>query len=847
MSEKIETSDTEEQQIDSIENQRRLGAVGLTLANFQDRHKEIIDSSFNKARENGEKLPGKNNERRNYAYLSRLENLIDKYGNKAEKKLWEASIKDNLLIEYDDIPETYWQSKRQEHRDNGYGNIELTEAYKHELFNKERELQKESLEKWANYLGDEHSPYPLWFKVYAWDGMTKMGKYDKSKGKYATRNKTTIAPYPDPDAEVLGGIFEVINCYYGNNEREFYTEEGERNIELEKVVQSGNFAKIYNAIEHDIAPIIEPPENPEDVHGEWVEYGIGEEDDIARAAKGTGWCVASPSVGKHYLEYGTYGQDEDRDEDYGEDHSDYNESKFILFHLEDPSTRKLSKNAVASIRLDPDGQVAEISGLKEGQALNDSLVPVVAEKVKSLPGGEKFLEAFADKQELIRLDHKMQNNEDLTKEELEFIYEINHPIHTLDTYNNSDPRINELREKYGLEYALNAGVDINQLVSELDSDDIVNNLDTFISHGADINQLVSKLYQLQIAENLDTLISHGANININQLVSKLKPLEIAENLDTLINHGANIKIDQLVSKLDSYQIANNLDALISHGANIDINQLVSKLGLSILGPYYIANNLDALISHGADINQLVSKLNSPQIAENLDTLISHGANINQLVSKLYQLQIADNLDTLISHGADINQLVSELDSDDIVKNLDTLISHGADINQLVSKLYQLQIADNLDALISHGANIDINQLVSELDSDDIVKNLDTLINHGAKINQLVSKFNSLEIAENLDTLISHGANININQLVPKLESYQIANNLDTLINHGANIDINQLVSELGSDILGPVYIINNLDTLISHGADINQLVSKLESDDIARNLDILRRHGYTGN
>ena len=673
MSEKIETSDTEEQQIDSIENQRRLGAVGLTLANFQDRHKEIIDSSFNKARENGEKLPGKNNERRNYAYLSRLENLIDKYGNKAEKKLWEASIKDNLLIEYDDIPETYWQSKRQELRDNGYGNIELTEAYKHELFNKERELQKESLEKWANYLGDERSPYPLWFKVYAWDGMTKMGKYDKSKGKYATRNKTTVAPYPDPDAEVLGGVFEVINSYYGNNERESYTEEGERNIELEKVVQSGNFAKIYSTIEHDIAPIIEPPENPEDVHGEWVEYDIGEEDDIARAAKGTGWCVASPSVGKHYLEYGTYDQDEDRDEDYdedygedrdedydedwdedhdedydedwdedhNEDYSDYNESKFILFHLEDPSTRKLSKNAVASIRLDPDGQVAEISGLKEGQALNDSLVPVVAEKVKSLPGGEKFLEAFADKQELIRLDHKMQNNEDLTKEELEFVYEINHPIHTLDTYNIYDLRIYELRKKYRLEYALNAGVDIDQLVPKLNSDDIVKNLDTLISHGADIDQLASKLSPYNIVKNLDTLISHGADI------------------------------DQLVSKFNSDDIADNLDTLIGHDA--DINQLVSKLGRPA-----IVKNLDTLIGHGADIDQLASKLESYQIVKNLDTLINHGANIDidQLASKLSPYNIVKNLDTLISHGADINQLVSELKPHDIAENLDTLRRHG---------------------------------------------------------------------------------------------------------------------------------------------------------------------------
>ena len=514
---------------------RRLGAATLSAANFDTRHKEIVDSSFNKARENGEKLPGKNNERRNYAYLSRLEKLIDKHGNALEKKLWEGSVKDDLLVEYANIPESYWQSKRQELRDNGYGNIELTDDYKHELFNKERELQKESLEKWVNYLGDEHSPYPLWFKVYAWDGMTKMGKYDKAKGKYATRNETTVAPYPSPDAEVLGGVFEVVNRYYGNNDKEFYTEEGERNIDLEKVVQSGNFAKIYNAIQHNIAPIIEPPEKAEDVHGDWVEYSIGEEDDIARAARGTGWCVTSPSIGRHYLEYGTYGQDNEWDD---EENSNGLKSKFILFHLEDPSTGKLSKNAVASIRLDPDGQVAEISGLKEGQALNDSLVSIVEEKVKTLPGGEKFLGAFADKQELIRLDRKMQNNEDLTKEELEFIYELNRPIKTLDTYNNYDPRIPELKEKYGIEYALNTGIDANILISKSQSYDI--------------------------AENLDALLEHGANIDIDNLVSELDPYKIVDSLDTLLEHEANIDIDNLVSKLGD-DTKYYTDTLRAHG------------------------------------------------------------------------------------------------------------------------------------------------------------------------------------------------------------------------------------------------------------------------------------------
>ena len=704
---------------------QQLGARILSQVHFESSHKPIVESSFDKALKKGEKLPGKNDERRNLSYLKRLDALITKHGNKMEQRLWQASISDDLLVQYENIPESYWDAKRQELRDNGYGNIELTEEYKHELYKKELELQKESLEKWANYLGDEHSPYPLWFKIYAWDGITKIGRYNKGKMKYETRNETTVAPYPDPDAEILAGVFDVINRYYGNGEKQFYTEEGERNIKLEQIVQSGSFPKIFNAIQQDIAPIVEPPEKTEDVHGEWVEYQLGDEDDIARAAKGTGWCVASSSVGRYYLSHGTYGND------HNSDNAEQTKAKFVLLHLKDPSTGKLSRNAVASIRLDLDGNVAEISGLRNGQALDDSLVPIVEEKVKSLPGGEEFLPKFTDKQELIRLDRKMQNNEDLTKEELEFIYELKRPIETLDTYNSYDPRIDELR-KYGINYALDAGINIDDLVSKLSPNYITSNLDTLISQGANINNLVSKLEPHYIVTNLDTLISQGANFN--NLVSKMPPDYIFFNLDAIISRGANINIDDLVSEISPAYVICKLDALISHGANINIDDLVSKLS-----PNEITRNLDTLISHGANINDLVSKMQPEYVFDNLDILISHGAkiDIDDLVSKIPPNFVARNLDTFINHGANISidDLVSKLSPDDIARNLDTLISHGANINidDLVSKLRPYSIVLNLDTLISHGAKIDIDDLVSRLRPYSIALNLDTLISHGANI------------------------------------------------------------------------------------------------------------------
>ena len=637
----------------SQNTQKELGAKILTQVGFENRQKNIVNSSFDKARETKEKLLGKNNERRNYAYISRIENLVEKYGNKLEKKLWDASA-NKMIIQSNDIPESYWRTQEQILRDNGQGR-ELNSTEKEYLIEDIQKQQRESLRSWSDYLGDKNSPYPTWFKIYAWDGMSKMGVFDADKKRYTKRDKTSVAPYPKLNPAALAKVHGAISDFYGIGDgAQRYAENEERDAELDALVKSGNFNKLYSKMMLDTKTIVKTPERTEDIKGEWVEYLPGQEEVLAEAAEGTPWCVADPGTGRNYLEYGNYsgidddyddGHDDDYDDDYDDydyddydddyDYDDYdgghdddydddydyddnydnheNHAKFILFHLNNPETNNLANNACASIRLDPDGNVAEISGLKEGQALEDPLVPIVEEKVKSLPGGEKFLEAFADKQELIKLDRKMQNGEDLTKEELEFIWEVNRPIKTLDTYNGNDPRIRELRSKFDIETCLEKGLDVNDLVPKMDSIDLEINFDALLSRGADIDNLVSNVSSCFINDNFDMLLFRGADIN--NIVSCMYHGDIAKKLDTLINHGADI--NNIVSHMYGEDIAKNLDALINHGA--DINNIVSHM-------YYfdIAKNLDTLLTHGADVNIIVSHMHRSDIDKNLDTLKKYG-------------------------------------------------------------------------------------------------------------------------------------------------------------------------------------------------------------------------------
>ena len=759
--------------------QNEIGSKVLSLVNFESKHKDIVESSFNKARNKKEKLPGKNNERRNFAYLSRLDRMIEKHGDKVEQKLWAASA-ENLVMDYEDIPEAYWKQQEQILRDNGQGR-ELSRDEKEYLTEDIINKQRESINTWTNYLGDKNCPYPLWFKVYAFDGISKMSNtLNLDDADYNRRDNTTALSFPKLNAEILAKVYRQINDFYGVDKENWLAQHSD-DEKLVSLVKSANFPKLYAKELVDTKVILKTPERTEDVHGDWFEYKLGDEEEIASLAEGTRWCVVDPNVAHNYLVYGYYSNSREDDDDQIEK----TEAKFIIFRLEDPNSPGVfASNGSASIRLDPDGIVDEISGLNDGQAVEDALVPIVKEKALSLPGGEKYLQKFDDKQTLIKLDNKMKEGEDLTKEELSFLYELDRPIATLDTYNIEDPRIPELKEKYSIEYAVEKGVDANKLVSSLGSKDITKNLDLFLRNGADVDVILSNLKPNQIANDLDTLIKYGANIDINELVSSLDSHSITRKLDKLLRNGADI--DLVVNRMWYSDIVDKLDYLIEHGANIDVNELVSRLN-----SFNISDNLDTLLKNGADINVALNKMDPYYIVNKLDFLIEHGANIdvNELVSELKSYDILQNLDTLLKNGADIDLVVGKIKSHDIVYKLDFLLAHGAniDVNELVSRLNSFEISDNLDTILKNGA--DINNIVSNMNPRDIDCELFTLLVHGADIDNILSNMKPDRIADNLFILLDYGVDANL--ITEKLSKKEIEDNIYILRKYGANLDTYQ--------------------------------------------------------
>ena len=691
-------------------------------------------------------------------------------------------------MDYEDIPDAYWKQQEQILRDNGQGR-ELSRHEKEILAEDLIEKQRESITSWANYLGDKNCPYPTWFKVYAFDGISKMSNaLNLDDAGYNRRDNTTALSFPKLNAEILAKVYRQINDFYGVDKENWLAQHSD-DEKLVSLVKSANFPKLYAKELVDTKVILKTSERTEDIHGDWFEYKLGDEEEIASLAEGTKWCVVDPNVAHNYLVYGQYGnpeEDDDYDQDYEDEdwedddyedddyddddqaetyeHDDVEvenpEAKFIIFRLEDPNSPGVyASNGSASIRLDPDGTVAEVSGLNDGQAVEDALVPIVKKKALSLPGGEKYLQKFDDKQTLIKLDNKMKEGEDLTKEELSFLYELDRPIATLDTYNREDPRIPELKEKYGIEYALEKGVDANKLVSSLDYGDIEENLDFLLDHGADINNIVNNMGSKDINTNLDAFLKYHADIDL--VVGRMEPRDIVYKLDFLFDHGANIDVNELVSKLGSYDILQNLDTLLKNGADIDVDQMRYRFS------YYTHFNLDDLLRRGADINNVVNYMNSNYIAADLEYLYKNGADINNIVKNMDPNDIVWKLDYLNKNGANINvnELVSKLDSTYVFRRMDFLLSHGADIDIIVKNMDPKNIARNLDYLNKNSANIDINQLVSNLRQEDITKNknLNILLQHGADVNNIIKRMDKKDIEDNIDLLREYGANLDTYQ------------------------------------------------------------------------------------
>ena len=772
-----------------------------------------------------EKIPGENpKDRKNYAYLERLDLAIERGGNKLEKRIWQESIKNFApIIEKENINNKSWLQLKKAFDDNrkgqGLPSVEYTESEMNKDYERLRQDQVDSINSWTEYLGNKEVSFPTWFKIYAFNSVIKMGRYNQLDGKYENRDKSTIAPYPKVSPAALALTLDAVNDFFGQDKEKWFTEHTDDD-QLNAIVKSGNFGKIYTHFFKETYKPIPTPERTEDIKGEWFDFYPGQETELAEAAQGTPWCIASEHQGAYYLKTNL--------------NIANNKARFRLFKLENESSVDgMSKTACASIRFNTEGKVDEISGLKNGdrQTIEDSLIPIVEQEVLKYPlNPEKhFKEKFRDKKELIRLQDKAKKGEELTLDEYAFLYEKNREIFTLDTYKGPDLKIAELRNIYNLSRLLQGedkdAIDQDLLIQKLEcvlektsSDDIVANFDTLLEKGFNINTILNKLDSHGISCHIDTLLEKG--IDINAIFNKLDSDDISQALDTLLEKGFNI--NTILNKLDSHGISCHIDTLLEKG--IDINTIFNKLNSD-----GVSQNLNTLLENGIDINTIFNKLDSYNISRTLDALLENGIDINTIFNKLDNYDITKNLTILLENGIDINTIFNKLDNYDITKNLDTFLEKGINFNTIFNKLGSYGISQSINTLLENG--IDINVIFDKLDSYDITKSLNTLLENGIDANVIFDKLDSYGVSYHLDTLLENG--IDINAAFNKLDSHGVSQNLNTLLENG--VDVNRVFNRLNS---GGISL--NFELLANHNIPINLLISKMNLQGIESHLDAIQ-------
>ncbi len=446
----------------------------------------------------------------------------------------------------------------------GFGHIEITNEMKKELEKEVIENQKKSIDNWLDYfLSDDAKVYPFWTKYWAFQGMLKIGKYDKEKQVFYKRSEHTVSPFCDLNREALSKSIDMIIKAMNKEEID--------DKDLEALVKTGSFPKIYTYI------LIKVLSNNKNIIkrniGKWVKYEKRSNHmPLVNSLQGynTGWCTAGENTAKKQLSNGDF---------------------YVYYTLDEKDEYKVPRIA---IRMEGN-KIGEIRGIAENQNIESEMEEVVEEKIKDFPDKEEYYKKVNDMRKLTKIYKKNKNKEELTKEELTFLYEINNKIKGFGY--DEDPRIEEIKNERNNKRKDLANVfNCEERQIALNQDEI--NEDTIYYDGdLDLRYLTS-------AEGLVLPQSVGGDLYLSSLTSA-KGLVLPQSIgDTLylssLTNAEGLEFPQRIGGglyLNNLTNAKGLVLPQSVGGCLDLSGLTSAKGLvlpqSVRGCLYLSSLTNA--------------------------------------------------------------------------------------------------------------------------------------------------------------------------------------------------------------------------------------------------------------
>ena len=376
-------------------------------------------------------------------YLERLERAHDiAKDNPHKMEILKQFYYDKYVIK--ELPESYINLQKKIARERGYGDVPVTDEMKEKLLSTVQKEQEKSLDMWIDYLTSDDAMYPIWFKHYAFRGMLKLNKFDKEKGEFGRRSKTTTEPYIELNREALARVYDTLAKEIGTNE--------EISEEASKALENGeSFKKLYEYYLTNTGYV----NRGNDTDGIWVKYDQGSDYRPlweSLQGKNTGWCTAGEETAKMQLSMGD----------------------FYVYYTKDKEEEY--KEPRIAIRMDGKNNIGEVRGVGEHQNLEGCMTPIAEKKLNEFPDKDKYLKKVNDMKLLTEIDNKVSNNIDLTKEELRFLYEVDSKIEGFGF--SKDPRIKEIHDKRNnkkdLEFIFDCKEEnIGTALSDFDSNNII--------------------------------------------------------------------------------------------------------------------------------------------------------------------------------------------------------------------------------------------------------------------------------------------------------------------------------------------------------------------------------------
>ena len=677
---------------------------------------EVLKAADRTEMRTGEKVPQKP-EAQIQNYLDRFKEIVAREDSE-EKERGLKALKKILHKEYvissENIPESYFELQQQIAREQGHGDIEITGGMRGEAVKVIQEDQKVSLNQWIDYLsGPDSFVYPDWAKYWAFKSMLGMSSYDKEEHKFGNRSKETTAPFPDLNQEALSQVVEWIEKQhsdeYVKNKSDIQvlkkrlkklvrlqshspSDETANKIasleqDLDTAEQEGDELSIQNPVEAPINPHAQEKKAVSDeqftqllenkdfsqyyafaieyvtvdsselykiTEGEWRTFEKGTPGlELASILQGhgTGWCTAGESTADSQLASGD-------------------------FHVY-LSRNNLGENKIPRLAIRMQGNsIAEVRGVAPQQNIDPYISPVLGEKMSEFGSqGEIFKKKSEDMTTLTKIDQKNTSEEELSQEELRFLYEIDSDI--VGFGYGKDPRISEIRKernkKEDIVKAILGNIDsvsIDSLVAESPSEITADTriiLDDFtITPTAlipkdleyiegnivfDEDSLEEDSLSLSVGEKL---ISLGKDIKVSSSLKFFKIDAIPKLAARLINEGNDTEIFTKLRRYDLLKRFNYLKfakLLLSSGKEsllLDNLSSFSKLDSDFALELFDLGHGQRVINTLRSFSELDSRVALEIISEGARSMIFHGSV--EIFKFPFNTEVVE---TLISRG-DVN-------------------------------------------------------------------------------------------------------------------------------------------------------------------------------------------------